>query len=53
MGCPGYVVQMEKIRNAYNSLVLKPQGKEPLGKPRCRWKNSKMDLREMVLTEFK
>jgi len=29
-------------------LVVKPKGKRPLGKPRCRWEdNSKMDLQEV------
>jgi hypothetical protein len=32
-------------RNAYRILVGKPEGKRPLGKPRCRWvDNIKMDL---------
>jgi hypothetical protein len=34
-------------RNAYRLLVGKPEGKRPLGRPRCRWvDNIKMDLRE-------
>jgi hypothetical protein len=34
-------------RNAYKILVEKPDGKRPLGRPRCRWvDNIKMDLRE-------
>jgi hypothetical protein len=37
--------RMEK-RNAYRVLVGKSEGKRPLGKPRCRWVNIKMDLRE-------
>jgi hypothetical protein len=53
MGCWECVVQMEKMRNAYNSLVLNPQGKEPVGKTRCKWKNNKMYLGEMLSTEFK
>jgi hypothetical protein len=33
--------------NAYRILVEKPEGKRPLGKPRCRWvDNIKIDLRE-------
>jgi hypothetical protein len=33
-------------RNAHSILVGKPDGKRPLGKPRCRWvDNIKMDLR--------
>jgi hypothetical protein len=38
---------MEK-RNAYRILVGRPEGKRPLGRPRCRWVvNIKMDLREI------
>jgi hypothetical protein len=34
-------------RNAYRILVGKPEGKRPLGRPKCRWEdNIKMDLRE-------
>jgi hypothetical protein len=33
-------------RNAYRILVGKPEGKRPLGRPRCRWvDNTKMDLK--------
>jgi hypothetical protein len=33
---------------AYMLLVVKPEGKRPLGRPRCRWvDNIKMDLREI------
>jgi hypothetical protein len=35
-------------RNAYRTLVGKPVGKRPLGRPRSRWMdNIKMDLREI------
>jgi hypothetical protein len=34
-------------RNARRILVGKPQGKRPLGKPRRRWVDIKIDLREM------
>jgi len=34
-------------RGVYRVLVGKPEGKRPLGRPRCRWKdNIKMDLEE-------
>jgi hypothetical protein len=36
------------MRNAYRTLVGKPEGKKPLGRPRCRWAdNIKTDLREI------
>jgi hypothetical protein len=35
-------------RNGCSILVGKPEGKRPLGRPRCRWEyNIKMDLREI------
>jgi hypothetical protein len=35
-------------RNAYRTLVGKPEGKRPLRRPRHRWKdNIRMDLREI------
>jgi hypothetical protein len=38
---------MRTKRNAYRILLGKPEGKRPLGRPRCRWvDNIKMDLRE-------
>jgi hypothetical protein len=34
--------------NGESILVGKPEGKRPLGKPRCRWiDNIKIDLREI------
>jgi hypothetical protein len=37
-----------ETRNAYKILVGKPEGKRPLGRPRCSWvDNMKMDLREI------
>jgi hypothetical protein len=38
----------KKKKNAYRILVGKPEGKRPLGRPRCRWAdNIKLDLREI------
>jgi hypothetical protein len=35
------------MRNAYNILIGKPEGKRPLGKPRRKWENNiGMNLRE-------
>jgi hypothetical protein len=33
--------------NAYRILVGEPEGKRPLGRPRYRWVDIKMDLREI------
>jgi hypothetical protein len=42
---------MGEKRNVYRLLVGKPEGKRPLGRPRCRWiDNIKMDLLEIVLS---
>jgi hypothetical protein len=39
---------MWEKRNAYRTLVGKPEGKRPLGRPRRRLVNNiKMDLREI------
>jgi hypothetical protein len=36
---------MGEKRNVYRLLVGMPEGKRPLGRPRCRWMdNIKMDL---------
>jgi hypothetical protein len=32
----GYVAHMGEKRNAYRILVGKPEGRRPLGRPRCR-----------------
>jgi hypothetical protein len=39
---------MGEKRNAYRILVGNPEGKRPLGRPRCRWVgNIKIDFREI------
>jgi hypothetical protein len=44
----GHVACMWEGRGVYRVLVGKPEGKRPLGRPRCRWEdNIKMDLMEM------
>jgi hypothetical protein len=44
----GHVARMGKKRKAYRILVGKPEGKRPLGSPRCRWMdNIRMDLGEV------
>ena len=44
----GHVVRMGEGRGVHRVLVGKPEGKRPLGRPRCRWEdNIKMDLKEL------
>jgi hypothetical protein len=44
----GHVARMGEGSGAYRALVGKPEGRRPLGRPRCRWEdNIKMDLREV------
>jgi hypothetical protein len=48
MSWTGHVSLMGEMRNAY-ILVGKPEGKRPLGRLRCRWKdNVRIYLRELV-----
>ena len=44
----GHVSHMRERRGIYRVLVGKPEGKRPLGRPRCRWEdNIKMDRQEV------
>jgi hypothetical protein len=44
----GHVGRMGEVRGAYNILVMRPEGRRPLGIPRNRWEdNIEMDLREI------
>jgi hypothetical protein len=44
----GHVARMVEMRNAYNILVRKPEGKRPPGRPRRRWEdNIRIDLSEI------
>jgi hypothetical protein len=44
----GHVARMGEERGVHRVLVGKPEGKRPLGRPRCRWEdNIKMDLQEV------
>jgi hypothetical protein len=39
---------MGEERNMYRVLMVKPEGKRPLGRPRRRWEDGiRMDLREI------
>ena len=45
----GHVARMGERRCVYRVLVWKPEGKKPLRRPRCRWKdNINMDLQEVA-----
>jgi hypothetical protein len=43
----GHVARMGEKRNTYRLLVGKPEGKRPLGRPRRRWVDIRMDLGEV------
>ena len=44
----GHVARMNGRRGVYRVLMVKPERKRPLGKPRRRWEdNIKMDLQEL------
>jgi hypothetical protein len=43
----GQVARMREMRNSYNVLTGKPERKRPLGRPRHRWEDIRMDLREI------
>jgi len=38
---------MGEERGVYRGLVGKPEGKRPLGRPRYRWVDIRMDLQEV------
>jgi len=44
----GHVARMGEGRGLYRVLVGKPEGRRPLGRPRCRWvDNIRMDLQKV------
>jgi len=44
----GHVACMGGDRGVHRVLVGKPEGKRPLGRPRCRWEdNIKMDVQDI------
>jgi hypothetical protein len=48
MKCAGHVACMGEKRNVNRILVGKPEGKIPVGRPRCGWEdNMKVGLREI------
>jgi len=50
----GHVARMWEGRGVYRVLVVRPEGKRPLGRPRRRWEdNIKLDLREVGIDVVK
>jgi len=47
MRCAGHVARMDEERGVYRVLLGKPEGKRPLGRPRRRWVDIRMDLQEV------
>jgi hypothetical protein len=46
----GRVARMGEEKKVYKVLVGDPEGKRPLGEPRCRWEDGiRMDIREIGL----
>jgi hypothetical protein len=43
----GHVVRIGEMTNVYKILVGKPEGKRSLRRSRRRWKDIRMDLREI------
>jgi hypothetical protein len=43
----GHVARMGEERGVYRVLVGKPEGKKPMGRPRRRWVDNRMDLQEV------
>jgi hypothetical protein len=50
MGLAGHVARIGEMKNAYNIMVRKPEGKRSHRRPGLRWENNiTMDLREIGL----
>jgi len=43
----GHVAHMGEERGVYRLMMGKPEGRRPLGRPRRRWVDIKMDLQEV------
>jgi len=43
----GHVARMSEERGVYRVFVGKPEGKRPLGRPRRRWVDIRMDLQDV------
>ena len=49
----GHVARMEEGRSAFKILTGEPTGKKPLGRPRRRWVDITMDLKEIGINTNK
>jgi len=47
MGLAGHVARMCEEKGVHRVLVGKPEGMRPLGRPRRRWVDIRMDLQEV------
>ena len=47
LGWTGHLVRMEEVRSAFKMLTGKPTVKRPLGRPRHRQDNIRIDFKEM------
>jgi hypothetical protein len=48
MSWVGHVARIKEKRGLYRALLVKPEGKRPLGRPRHRWEdNIKKDLQKV------
>jgi hypothetical protein len=45
----GHVARMGEGRSVYRVLVGKPEGRRPLGRPRRRWEDIRMDLWKVMM----
>jgi len=46
----GHVARLEEGNVVYRVLMGKPEGKSPLGRPRCRWKdNINLDIQDVEI----
>ena len=48
----GHVARIKQYKSTHKILGGKPDGKRPLGRPKCRWEdNIKLDVREVGCDE--
>jgi hypothetical protein len=52
IGWGGHVTRKGENRKAYMLLVGKPEGKRPLGRPRCRWLDNIRIYYNIIILEW-